>query len=263
MSLSRVVEKCVDTVFAYAPRSKPSLALIEKTCLVAHRGAHHKRNRILENTHASFEQAVALQCGAIEFDVHACKDEILVVNHDADLQRLWGKTHAIADLEFQQVRQVAPLVPSLDEIVTRYGQHTHLFIELKYPFTASEALAQSLKSLTPCVDYHLLSLHEELFLHLPQFPKQAFILVPTYRNNRNFCRISLEQHYGGVAGHYLCLTNELIQPLKSAQQIVGVGFVNSQYSLYRELSRGIPYLFSNNVETVSHYLKLLRKKAKV
>ncbi len=111
----------------------------------------------------------------------------------------------------------------------------HLFIEIKTPFTAVKALADVLQNLEPCVDYHLISLDFKIFSTLHLFPKNAFLLVPTHHNVNAYCNLSLEHQYGGVLGHYLLLNNRKIKELKTANQMVGVGFVDSKYSLYREL----------------------------
>lgn len=70
-----------------------------------------------------------------------------------------------------------------------------------------------------------------------------------------FCDLSLSQHYGGVLGHYLLITNKSVHRLVAAQQIVGVGFVDSKNSLYRELNRGISWIFTNQINRISPLLK--------
>ncbi len=254
------IEKIVDAWFALLPRTRPNVGHAHNACLIAHRGAHDIRLDIIENTHAAFQRAIELNCWGIEFDVHACSDTVLVVNHDPDLQRLWGKREDIRSLNYKDLHTLAPLVPSLEEVVQRYGKSLHLFIELKSPFTQIAVLAETLQALTPCLDYHLLSLDEHIFPSLLQyFPKEALLLVPIHNNVTQFFKISLEHQYGGVLGHYLLMADKRIQDLKAAHQIVGVGFVDSKYSLYRELNRGLRFIFSNNIKEVSLYLQELRQ----
>lgn len=252
------VERLVDTYFAHMPRQKPNKNRLKNVRLVAHRGAHDKGRLIQENTIAAFERAKQLGCYGIEFDVHATKDNVLVINHDPTLKRVWGHHGSIDSLPFIELRDSIPKVPTLEEVIDLYGKRMHLFIEVKAPFIATQALADALTSLTPCVDYHLLSLDETLLPLLSSFPKEALLLVPGHNNVKQFCRLSLQQSYGGVLGHYLLLTNKYINELKQANQIAGVGFVDSRFSLYRELSRGIEFIFTNNVSVVAHQLRKLR-----
>ena len=250
------VEKLVDAYFAYLPRPRPIAN--KSVCLVAHRGAHDQALSIEENTHAAFDRAFELGCNGIEFDVHASTDGILVVNHDPTLKRLWNHDVAINTLRFDELRALTPELPSLAEVVAKYGKRMHLFIELKAPFVAVEALAETLKDLAPCEDYHLLCLDETVFPTLTLFPKSSLLLVPVHNNVHQFCKISLEQQYGGVLGHYLLLNKQQIKQLTASNQLAGVGFVDSKFSLYRELNRGIDLVFTNNAAGVVNYLQALK-----
>ena len=258
MKVLHHVEKWVDTYFKYCPRSKPNTLDVARADLIAHRGAHDNNQHIQENTIAAFEQALKVGCSGIEFDIHASADGVLMVNHDATLKRLWGHDVAINQLSAQDIHALTPLLPSLSEVVDRYGRRMHLFIELKAPFIATKALAETLKGLTPCVDYHLISLDETILPTLTQFPKESMLLVPVHNNVRKFCTLSLKLQYGGILGHYFLLNNRQIKQLLKAKQLVGVGFVDSKFSLYRELNRGLHVLFTNNAVSVAHSLQELR-----
>ena len=131
MSALDCIEKLVDRYFAYRPRRKPILATAPAH-LIAHRGAHHRALSIQENTHAAFERALSLGCSGIEFDIHASADGVLVVNHDPTLKRLWGHDVAIKMLRFDELRALVPELPSLADVVAKYGKRMHLFIELLF-----------------------------------------------------------------------------------------------------------------------------------
>lgn len=258
MTIINYIEKSIDIYFSYIPRRRPNVSN-PAIQLIAHRGAHDHALSIRENTHAAFERAVNLGCAGIELDVHACADGVLVVNHDPTLKRLWGQDVAIASLRFEELRALVPEVPSLAEVVSKYGKRTHLFIELKAPFIAIQELADTLASLTACEDYHLLCLDETVLPALTLFPKACMLLVPGHNNVSQFFDLSIKEQYGGVLGHYLLLNNRKIKRLNMAEQIVGVGFVDSKFSLFRELNRGIHLIFTNNAATVAACLQELRK----
>lgn len=257
MVLLDLLEQSVDTLFACLPRQKPSKLMAEKVCLIAHRGAHSKQLGIIENTDAAFARALELGCWGIELDVHATADEVLVVNHDPDLLRIWGEDMQIKDLNFADLRQLVPDIPSLTEVISSYGKRMHLFIELKAPFFSQQALHDGLQSLRPCEDYHLLSLDDDLCASLDLFPSEAKLLVASHNNTTAYCQISLERSYGGVLGHYLLLNQQKIKRLKANNQLAGVGHINSKKSLYRELNRGISWIFSNDVALIRHCLDAL------
>ncbi len=247
------IEKLIDAYVAHRPRRKPNAIDLTPICLVAHRGAHEAF--VLENTMSAFERALALNCYGIEFDVHACADGVLVVHHDDTLKRLWGHDVAIKTLRFEALRALVPEVPSLAEVVAQFGGRLHLYIELKAPFVATTALTETLKTLTPVVDYHLLSLDDALFSTLEGFPTASMLLVPVHNNVAHFCAESLKRHYGGILGHYWLLQHPQIDALQKADQFVGVGFVDSKFSLYRELNRGLRLLFTNNARVMTVLIK--------
>lgn len=261
--LLHCLEKMMDTYFALVPRCKPAPELVQAAQVIAHRGAHDHVRGIIENTLAAFRVAEQCGCWGIELDVRGTADQVLVVNHDPTLARLWGHDLLINQLTFAQLRALAPAIPTLAEVVAEFGGRMHLFIELKKPFQHEAVLVQVLHQLRAGVDYHLLSLDAPIFHDLVQFPKQALFLVAGHNNVAEFGALSLKEHYAGVLGHYLLLTTKLVRRLQTGQQLVGVGFVDSKYSVYRELNRGISWLFTNRAVRVSAYLQSLRSPIKV
>lgn len=256
----KLAEKMVDTFFACLPRKTSSELNATKACLIAHRGAHDKKLGIIENTDAAFARALELGCWGIEFDVHATADGVLVVNHDPCMTRLWGKKQLISELKFDTLRQLVPEIPTLTEVVARYGKRMHLFIELKTPFNAEKQLKEELKSLEAGNDYHLLSLDAPLFASFSSFPLAAMLLVPVVVNVGRFCSLVLQNNYGGVLGHYLLINDSKLDQLRLAKKRVGVGMVESRLGLYRELNRGVSWVFSDNVALLMDCLQKLKSK---
>jgi glycerophosphoryl diester phosphodiesterase len=130
----------------------------------------------------------------------------------------------------------------------------HLLIELKTPFHNEDILVQVLQGLSPGEHYHILTLNAGIFQSLSQFPKHALLLVAAHNNLTEFCNVCLKENYGGVLGHYFLVSNKEVNQLKKAEKIVGVGMVNSKYSLCRELNRGINWLFTNRAAAINAYL---------
>jgi glycerophosphoryl diester phosphodiesterase len=254
--LTTLLERTIDTSFALIPRFKPSSASTQAAALIAHRGAHDASLNIKENTMEAFRLAKQLGCWGIELDVQTTADQVLVVNHDATLKRLWNSNLVIAQVPFSDLRTQVPEIPTLTEVIKEFGTHIHLFIELK-KMPNEDLLMQALQDLHPGKDYHLLTLDVLNFQALSQFPKQALLLVALYNNIKQFCELSLKEEYGGVLGHYLLLTSKLTKQLRNQKQRIGVGFVNSKYSLYRELNRDIDWLFTNQAIKVSACLRSL------
>ena len=69
---------------------------------IAHRGG----GGMLENTLAAFAGAIGLGYRHLETDLHATRDGVLVVSHDATLERVAGDPRAIAQLSAAELADV-------------------------------------------------------------------------------------------------------------------------------------------------------------
>jgi glycerophosphoryl diester phosphodiesterase len=63
---------------------------------------------------------------------------------------------------------------------------------------------------------------------------------------KQFSRLALERKMGGVAGHYLLLNNALMARHHARGQRIGTGYPASKNCLYREINRGVEWIFSND-----------------
>jgi glycerophosphoryl diester phosphodiesterase len=70
--------------------------------LCAHRGAW---NVYPENTLPAFKEAIRLKVQMVEFDVRLTKDSVLVIMHDADVDRTTNGTGKIADLTYAEIEK--------------------------------------------------------------------------------------------------------------------------------------------------------------
>ncbi|PVH25493.1 glycerophosphodiester phosphodiesterase [Sphingobacterium corticibacter] len=91
------------------------LSAIAQTKVIAHRGAW-KQNNLPHNSIASLLQASELKVWGSEFDVHITKDDVLVVNHDADF---YGTDIATATLEelATKLHPNGEYIPTLEEFL--------------------------------------------------------------------------------------------------------------------------------------------------
>lgn len=253
------LEKMMNGIFASVHRKQPRPNEIEAVRLIAHRGAHQNTSGIYENTNEAFSLAQKAGCWGIEFDVQVTADDVFIVNHDPTLKRLWGHTVSIAELSFAELRTLEPRIPSLAEVIRDY-QDMHLFIELKMPVLKEEILVDTLKSLLPIEQYHLIALDDKILNALTRFPKEALLLVAVHNNVKKFCDLSITKKYGGVLGNYLLFTNKIRKKLHQANQVSGVGFIDSKNSLYRELQKGALWIFTNKAVKMGKVLKQLHNK---
>jgi len=104
---------------------------LSKPLVIAHRGASAHRP---ENTLPAFELAVAQCADMIETDLHRTRDGAIVITHDEDLSGLGGRGE-IAGATLAEIRSLdaggGEPVPTLDEILDRFGPRIAFNLELK------------------------------------------------------------------------------------------------------------------------------------
>jgi len=110
--------------------------VVVRPLLIAHRGAPRERP---ENTLPAFLRALELDPDGIELDVHATRDGVVVVHHDATprattpVEALAGRP--IAQLTLDELRtfsvdDVAP-IPTLAEVLAAMDGRVDVYVEIK------------------------------------------------------------------------------------------------------------------------------------
>jgi glycerophosphoryl diester phosphodiesterase len=247
--LERTLLALVNLGFMLIPRRRPTREALLDCKIISHRGEHDNR-RVRENTLAAFAPAAEAGCWGLEFDVRWTQDLQPVVFHDAIARRVFGIDLVISQVDLAQLRQRIPEIPTLREVVERYGGQQHLMVELKGDDLAAyasraERLREIFAALEPALDYHFLALQAELF-ELVEFAGTPACLPVAEFNIGELSRTALQREYAGVCGQYLLLNSALISRHHRQGQQLGSGFAASKYGLFREVNRGVDWIFTNH-----------------
>ena len=252
--VENVFQRLADRYVALRPAVVPPASGLAGARIVSHRG-EHDNGEVMENTLAAFDRADAAGVWGLELDVRWTADRRPVVFHDPDLRRLAASRLRLADSTLAELRTVFPPLPTLDEVVARYGGRRHLMIEIKAehypdPPVQSAILRQVLSGLTPAADYHLMSLDPAMFRHLGFAPRQALLPI-AWADVRAISRLAMDHGYGGINGHFLLVGAGRIRRHHRCGQRVGCGMVASARGLFRELNRGVDWIFSNHAAALT------------
>lgn len=115
--------------------------------IVAHRGAKRERP---ENTLAAFARAIELGADALELDVHATRDGVVVVHHDPVVH---GDARPIANLtsrELAAVRVGGEPIPTLAEVLAVAERRVAVYVEIKGSGIEQRVVDVVRASPTPC-----------------------------------------------------------------------------------------------------------------
>jgi glycerophosphoryl diester phosphodiesterase len=101
----------------------------------AHRGLHDHRQGVIENSLSAFRAAIAAGYG-IELDVQRSADDVPIVFHDDDLDRLTDATgafrkHNAAELGRRSLRGSTDTIPTLTEVLEMVAGRVPLLVEIK------------------------------------------------------------------------------------------------------------------------------------
>jgi glycerophosphoryl diester phosphodiesterase len=259
-------QKMADFFFRCLPAKLPPEKKLDQSRLIAHRG-EHDNTTTMENTLAAFEKAEAAGVWGIECDVQWTSDHTPVVNHDPNLQRLYGYPIDLSRISFKELQTCCPLVPSLETVVSRFGGRVHLMIEIKkasgkiHDTTTRrryDNLQEVLASLRPVKDFHLMTLHPQALDPVDRIPREAFAAI-AYDMPKQFSDWVHHNGWGGICGHYLLMSPSRVRAHQQHGQRVGTGYAASRNVLFREINRGVDWIFSNNAVAMQRVIHQTRK----
>lgn len=241
--------RLTDAVFDRRFQPQPWAGQLERCKIISHRGAHDNIH-ILENSMEAFNLAATAGVWGIEFDLRWTKDLEPVVFHDRDLRRLHGNYGKIEEFSLKALRKNFPAVPTLSEVVNRFGRNVHLMIEVKRqpwmdPSRQISRLQDILSVLEPCTDYHLITTHPEAMVSFEGLPPATRVAIAMTLPGRLSRRV-LQNRWGGICGHYVLVSNRMVQSHHRHGQKVGTGYIQSRNCLFREINRGVDWIFSNH-----------------
>lgn len=102
---------------------------------LCHRGYHDRRKGVIENSLSAFSAAIAAGYG-IELDVQRSADDVAVVFHDDDMDRLTAATGAFRDYSAAALGRTAlrgstDRIPTLRQVLALVAGRVPLLIEIK------------------------------------------------------------------------------------------------------------------------------------
>lgn len=248
-SLEKPVLWTIDCFYKRLPQKHPDKKRLQDCKIISHRGEHDNIN-VLENTLAAFDPIKENGIWGIELDIRWTKDLLPVVFHDKNLKRLFKSDLELSKITLDDLKTKFPLIPSLSEVIIRYGGKLHLMVEIKEevypdPVYQNSLLQDLFSSLESEKDFHFISLSPDMFKLIDFVPATTFLPIAQL-NVRQLSEISIQENYGGLLGHYLFLTKSYLIKHQTQNQMVGTAYIKSRNSLFRELNRGVEWVFSNN-----------------
>jgi len=239
----------VDLFYEKVPQSFPDREKLKQCKIISHRGEHDNK-MVYENTIPAFDLVYEAGVWGIEFDIRWTSDLKPVVFHDRSLLRMFKSDTEISKVTLTKLKTHCNLIPTLSEVIQKYGKKIHFMVEIKTeaypdPEYQNNVLKDLFHELAPQVDFHFIALKPEMFMFINFVPSSTF--VPSARLNvKQLSDLAILKSYGGIAGHYLLINDSLLKRHHAQNQCIGTGYIRSKNSLFRELNRGVEWIFSNH-----------------
>ena len=106
-------------------------------------------------------------------------------------------------------------------------------------------LADILAGLTPVQDFHIICLSMGPINLFDMYAKPTYLLVAEL-NIFEMSSLAQMHKIGGVTGHYVLCSDQVVAKHRKANQKVGTGFIRSVNCLNREINRDIDWIFTNH-----------------
>ena len=238
-----------DAIFSRLHQPTPAADVLDRCKIISHRG-EHDGEEVKENSITAFDRAAEAGVWGIELDVRWTSDLVPVVAHDPDLNRVHDIDAPIAGISWPLLQRMTPDVPTLAQVVDRFGGRVHLMIEIKHlnwpaPDQQSSILRDVLSPLKPEVDYHIMALRLASLTRISGFPAESMVAIANYQPSK-YSRWVADKRWGGLCAHYGMMRKALIEKHHNYGQKVGTAYPKSRNCLFRELNRGVDWIFSND-----------------
>jgi glycerophosphoryl diester phosphodiesterase len=237
----------------------------------AHRGgATYEPNIYRENSMHAFQQAVALGYRYLETDVHATRDGVLLAFHDRVLDRVTGRTGAIAELTYAEVAEarihgIDP-IPRFTELLAEFP-HARFNVDAKSS-TAVSLLVSTIEEYEAydrvCVASfgirRLYELRRRLGWRVPSaasalgIAANRFVPWLTWALNTSAPVLQMPISVPVRGRRLTVLTPSLVDVVHRAGKKVQIWTVNDSETMERLIDAGVDGIFTDRIDTLKEVL---------
>jgi len=209
--------------------------------LLGHRGTRVSPS-FPENTLQGFDAALDQGCNGFEFDVRATADRELVIVHDPKCGRLTVARASRSDL---------PELPSLKEVLRKYGRRAFLDIELKVQWM-EPAVLELLRAHTPVCGYVVSSFLAAVILELRV--RRSALQLGIICDKPAQLRRAWDLPVDYMILEQSLVRRDVVQEVQAARRKLLVWTVNRPESMLRLADWGADGIISDNPALLAHTL---------
>lgn len=222
----------------------------------AHRGASGTHP---ENTLPAFEEAAALGCGMVEFDVRATRDGALVLLHDPTVDRTTDGSGNIWDLDLEQVRALdasagkgdfaGVRMPTLDEALDVFPAAMELNIHV-YPGPEDaeaivDGVCQRIAERGRYATAFIAGSDEVMQLVIARDPRVRRCLLGSQDRAAEYPRIAADMGCGNIQPLHRITTPGLVEEAHALGLVVHPFYADDEAEMRRLIGCGVDGILTN------------------
>ena len=265
-------------------KNKVNENILDNNVSIAHRGAS---GYAPEHTFYAYDKAhKEFNADYIELDLQMTKDGNLIAMHDEDVERTTGNKGRVEDYTTKELKQMdvgswfnkkypkyakkeykGAKIPTLEEILDRYGDNANYYIETKSPDVypgMEEKLLHSLEKHNLLIDQKLnkgqvviQSFSQESLLKVANMNNQIPLVQLVDENKLSTFNSEdlkfISSYTIGVWPDYSDLDEQMVQKLHNYNLKVHPYTVNTEKDMQQMFNIGVDGVFSNYID---NYIKL-------
>lgn len=254
-------------------KSLPLLAP-ERVLNIAHRGAS---GHAPEHTMEAYQLGEEMNADYIEIDLQMTSDGTLVALHDPDLARISNEDRYVNQLTIDEVKQLdvgswfnqqhpdladpafeGLTVPTLDEVITEFGEDANYYIETKQPEEDPDMVAELIDVLKryDLIDSNIREGHviiqsfsQDSLLEVHELePSLPIIQLISYQTQAEITDEELEEikeYAEGIGVNYQLISEEYVTKVRDANLLIHPYTVNEKADMKRLIDWGVTGMFTN------------------
>lgn len=226
---------------------------VRRILKIGHRGA---AGHAPENTLAAIRKGIALGVDFVEIDVRCTADGVLVVLHDATVNRTTNGKGPIERLSLRDVRALdagnGECIPTLEEVLGVLAGQTGLMVELKIKGVAKKTVevVQTAQFNKPVI--YASFLHEELGI-IRSIDAQASVMLLFGRLPRAPVVHAMKYSPSHVGLRHDTISRRLVKAFHDEDMLVCVYTADRIRDIERACSAGVDGIISNVPERVDSH----------
>jgi|SRR5579871_4686400 len=237
-----------------------------KYIVIAHRGDHVE---IPENTIAAYQKAIEHEVDYVEIDLRTTKDSVLVIMHDATVDRMTDGKGKISDFTIAELKKLNVIdkrkdstkkypIPTFEEVLQKCRNKIHIYLDFKNASVLQSYQLIKKYGMEKQVIVYINS--EEQYKDWRKFFPQMPVMLSmpdTIKNSTQLKTFLAKYPLELLDGDYSDYTSEILQAAKAAGKTVWPDIQSADENLNwdKALQLGFTGLQTDHPKALIDYLK--------